>query len=140
MLRIKSIFLTIMLLSIGTSCYALDSSIYWGTWKTIDTDKNTSIILVIKNDKDINLEINGKKLNNLKHSFCHCGKPSIYPFLSLTAAENDNLHYLYLSIGSKGKNADLNLLRGFYEFSTLTDQVREIVETVSSPIELQKIE
>ena len=115
--------------------YALDPSIFWGTWES--ASKKMNIKIVIKDAKNVVVEINNKVINGLKSSYCYCGQPRKYPFLSLTSSQNDDLHYIYLTIGSDGKNGDLNILRGFYEFSTVADQ-REIEETFSYPIELSK--
>jgi hypothetical protein len=128
----------ILLLSnlVATSSYAIDTSVYWGNWKT----KDEKISINIKDNKHVSIKIDNKKLEGLQYSFCYCGKVRKYPFLSLTAPRNDKLYYIYLAIGSEGKNGELNILRGFYEFSTIVDQQREIEETVSYPIELQKID
>ena len=99
------------------TCYAADSSIYFGTWKT--KDGHPEIILLIKSESDVTLEINKKLISSLESDFTS-SKSSKIPFLSLVSEEVDLTHHLYLIIGSNHNvkdAADYNVLRGFYAVS-----------------------
>ena len=113
----KIVSIALFLIFLQGICYAADPSIYFGTWKT--KDGHPEIILMIKSETDITLEINKKLIGNPEADFVYT-KSGKMPFLSL-ATEGANLtHYLYLIIGSNHTvrdAADYNVLRGFYAVS-----------------------
>jgi hypothetical protein len=109
--------IAIFLIFLKGICYAADPSIYFGTWKT--KDGHPEIILMIKSETDVTLEINKKLISNPESDFTY-SKSGKMPFLSLVAEGADLTHYLYLIIGSNHNvkdAADYNILRGFYAIS-----------------------
>lgn len=123
-----------------STCYAIDPSVYVGTWKT--KGRHVKIVMTITITNDITLEINGKTVDNLEYNYTYCESLTIYPFLCVYSEEDDVEHYIYLVIGANGKidGDDLNILRGFYEFSKIIDQHYGETESVFYPIELIKVQ
>lgn len=120
--------------------WGLDKSIYFGKWQSRGGD--VQIDLVITNEKNITLMINGKEVVDFRFNFNYCKEYTVYPFLCIwTSYEGGKkfTHHIYVTIGAQGKATELNLLRGFYVTSVLIDEQREIEETIYYPIELIKI-
>ena len=109
--------IALCLLFLQGLCYAADTSIYFGTWKT--KDGHPEIMLSIKSETDVTLEINKKLIANPESDFIY-SKVGKMPFLCLLSEGAESTHYLYLIIGSTHTikdAADYNVLRGFYAVS-----------------------
>ncbi len=109
--------IALFLVFLKGTCYAVDLSSYYGTWKT--KDGHPEIILIIKSGTDVTLEIHKKLISNLESDFAY-SKLGKMPFLCLVSEGAALTHYLYLIIGSNHnvKDAsDYNILRGFYAVS-----------------------
>ena len=117
MKRVSHIVLIVLIiLFIKSNCYALDTSIYIGTWKT--KKGQPEITLIIENNTKATLEINKKFISNLEIGFSYCQRFGL-PFLCLSSWGEDYVHRVYVVIGRYGhsKNSLFDCLRGFYELS-----------------------
>lgn len=115
MKRIRYIVsIALFLVFLNSACYAVDQSIYYGTWKT--KDGHPEITLMIKSETEVTLEINKKLITNPESDFAY-SKLGKMPFLCLVSEGDDLTHHLYLIIGSNHNvkdSSDYNILRGFY--------------------------
>ena len=115
---IKYLSLGFVMLSVFHGhCYAVDPSVFWGTWKTQGGE--VAMKILVKGRKAVYLEINGKKIENVEHDYVYSKLRVALPFFCLYAREGDVEHSIYLTIGNDKGLPTLNRLKGFYELGEL---------------------
>jgi len=133
------VLIAMVLILLKTVCYAVDPSIYDGTWKT--RNGKPVITIIIKSEAEVTLEINKKLIGNLEFDFCYCNVGAM-PFFCLLSEDGDFIHYLYFTIGSTRKMnglPDYDVLKGFYELSKFVEPEREKLDIKYYPVELFRV-
>jgi hypothetical protein len=121
-----------------SNCYALDTGIYWGTWKT--KKGQPEITIIIESDTKASLLINKKFISNVEINFPYCQSVGL-PFLCLSSSGEDYEHHVYVVIGLYGYSKTLNYdcLRGFYELEKIVGTEKDRFVSTYYPIELFKV-
>lgn len=118
--------------------FAVDKSVYEGTWNT----NSPTLSLTITN-QGANFQVDGKTFTDSTPEYFY-GQQGIFPFLYLQADEtsNDpayeqNEHRFYLIIGETGDNK--LSLRGYYDYSRIRKDHHGTVESESYPIQMERV-
>jgi len=106
-------------------CYAVGTDVFRGTWKT--QGGNVEMKIMIKR-KTVQLEINGKNIENVEHDYIYSKLNVAIPFFCLYAREGDIEHSIYLTIGNDEGSHRLNRFKGFYELGELLYLHKELGE------------
>jgi hypothetical protein len=118
-------------------CFSIDSSVILGRWS--GTCGKHTVEITFLSDSSAVLLINGKKATGAKLNLVY-GKPSIYPFVSVYAAGDNESHYIYLTVGPLKDSLRAEVMRGFHEVQKTTGHGGEEIEVSSHPLDLRRLD
>lgn len=132
-INMKAILPIILIMIASFQVFAVDKSIYYGSWKGKVGDESISLNL---SKNKIAININSKNITQpIGYEYSY-SKQSPYPFLSISFKNNSEAeHLIYLVIGTETKSNKV-MLRGFYENTQIIPDSHGKLKTKSNKIEL----
>lgn len=132
----KKLLAIAVFMMVSYQIFAVDKSIYYGSWGEKAGSDLLSLTLLKNN---IIIKINGKKISQpVEYEYIY-SKISPYPFLSIVFTDEQKTeHLIYLLIGDESK-CNKTILSGFYEMTTLIENSDGKLTSSSRKIELVKI-